>query len=201
MIVQTDRLILRHFTIEDLEALVYLLADPRVMRFSASGPLSKLETTKLLQDCILRQYQEIGFSLYAVIHREDQCFIGGAGLLPQLIDGTQEIRLSYRLNPGYWGQGLATEAAMAVCHFAFEDLGLKELVSVINPLNQPSVNVAKRIGMKFWKETLHEHTPVEIHTLSRYGFSLPECYLQQSYDEPQLLPGEYQNWQHALAYC
>lgn len=56
--------------------------------------------------------------------------------------------------PSVWGKGYATEAASAVKNYAFEELGLERIVSLIDPRNAASERVAIKIGMQFEKETL-----------------------------------------------
>jgi RimJ/RimL family protein N-acetyltransferase/GNAT superfamily N-acetyltransferase len=164
---QTQRLILRKFTNHDLEALASILADKEVMRFSISGPLSKDEVEKFLLERILAHYDKYGFGLYAVIHKEDLKFIGFVGLITQNIDGEEKVELAYRLDLKYWRKGLATEAAMAVSHFAFNQLEISQLISIIDPKNIRSLKVAERLGMHFWKESFFHGISVRIYALNK----------------------------------
>jgi [ribosomal protein S5]-alanine N-acetyltransferase len=166
MKIETERLILRKFTLDDLEAFASLMADPEVMRFSMNGPMKEVEQVlEYLQKRILDHYISYGYGLYAVIHKQDDCLIGYVGLINQCIDGEDKTELGYRLNPSYWGQGLATEASTAVCDYAFDTLNKNELISIIDPKNIPSLKVAERLGMKYWKDTIFHVTPVQIYYL------------------------------------
>ena len=120
IIAETPRLFLRHFCENNLEDLAPILADPEVMKFSLKGVKNKEETKVFIQK-IISDYKTKGYSLYAVIHREKEQLIGYCGLFFwSSISGKEEVEIGYRLDPNYWGQGLATEAAIAVRDYAFE---------------------------------------------------------------------------------
>lgn len=168
MILETERLILRKFTNDDLEAFALLMADPEVMRFSIAGPMREKQMVKeYLQKRILEHYSKFGFGLYAAIHKDDNCLIGYVGLIRQPIDGENKVELAYRLHPHYWRKGLATEAALAVSHYAFDQPGISDLISIIDPKNVRSLDLAKRIGMRYWKEAVFHDIPVHIYALKK----------------------------------
>lgn len=168
MRLETQRLILREFTIDDLDDFASLMADPEVMRFSLKGPMEdKEQAREYLQKRILDHYIQYGYGLYAAIHKEDHCLIGFVGLMSQVIDGENKTELGYRLYPHYWGKGLATEAALAVCQYAFDELAMNDLISIIDPQNKRSLEVAKRVGMHFWKNTVYHGFSVGIYILKK----------------------------------
>jgi [ribosomal protein S5]-alanine N-acetyltransferase len=116
MILNTKRLILRQLDRSDLSAFATLMADPEVMRFSINGPMQDQEKVRdYFQKRILDHYNQYGYGLYAVMLQPDHCFIGCVGLMSQCINHQDKVELAYRLFPAYWGKGLATEAALAVC--------------------------------------------------------------------------------------
>src|SRR5579871_1978267 len=108
-IIETQRLLFRRLTLEDLDDMALLYADPDVMRFF-SGTRTRQQTLAQLEQAQLR-YEQFGFYLWATIHKADDRFIGRCGLLPQMVDGQQEVEVAYMIARPYWGQGLATEAA------------------------------------------------------------------------------------------
>lgn len=165
MKLNTERLILREFTIDDLDAFAWIVSDPEVMRFSLYGSMNKEQAREYLQGRIIAHYSEHGYGLYAVILKANNSLIGLIGLISQNIDGESKVELGYRLHPQYWGKGLATEACLAVCQYAFTQLGINELISIIDPQNIRSLEVAKRVGMKYLKETLFHNTPVQIYMI------------------------------------
>ncbi len=99
-------------------------------------------------------YQQTGAGLWIVEEKETKTFLGQCGLVPQHIDGKDEIEIGYLFARHAWGNGYATEAASACRDFAIHDLGQKRLISLIAPLNSPSIRVAERIGMTREKRIL-----------------------------------------------
>ncbi|BAZ22240.1 putative acetyltransferase [Kalymmatonema gypsitolerans NIES-4073] len=169
-IAETPRITLRHFTQDDLNALTAILADPFVMRFSLSGPKTLKQTQSLLEN-VLASYENQGRGLYAVVHKDDQKLIGYCGFLEQEIDGQREIEISYRLASAYWGKGLATEAAKAIRDYAFSQLGLTRLISIIEPENIRSIRVADKIGMRHEKDSRIRNLPVRIYAIHKSDVS------------------------------
>ncbi|MBI5273725.1 MAG: GNAT family N-acetyltransferase [Chlamydiales bacterium] len=166
MILETKHLILRKFKEDDLDVLASILANKEVMHFSISGPLSRDQTREHLQKRILDHYEKYGFGLFAVVDKRDHQLIGFVGLITQNIDGEEKIELGYRLDPAYWGKGYATEAAMAVSDYAFNQLHIPQLISIIDPKNIRSLKVAERLGMYLWKKSVFHGIPVHIYALT-----------------------------------
>lgn len=153
VIAETSRLILRQLTLDDVDDLATIYADPVVMKFWPST--RTYAETKQSCDRILSCYEEYGFGLWATIHKADHKLIGRCGLIPQLVDGDKEVEVAYLLAKEYWGRGLATEAAVAVKNYGFEQLGFNRLISLIVPENIASQKVALKNGMKYEKDTTH----------------------------------------------
>ena len=151
----TERLFLRHFRPQDDEAMYRIFCDPEVMRFS-DGVKDKEWVQAWLDQCHER-YQNWGFGPYAVVDLSNQDVIGYCGLFffPEL-DGQAETEIGYRLARSAWGKGYATEAARAVRDYAFNTLGIKRLIALIDPSNFSSVRVAEKIGMKYEKDIMLE---------------------------------------------
>jgi RimJ/RimL family protein N-acetyltransferase len=74
-------------------------------------------------------------------------FCGICGLLKQQLDHGDEVELAYHLRPRYHGRGIATEAARGVMEYAFANLDLRRIVSLIRPDNLPSRRVAEKNGL------------------------------------------------------
>ena len=164
LITQTSRLIIRHFQPEDFDALAPILADPKVMRFSSIGRMTRGQTQGFL-NVILASYQQRNYGLYAVIYQTNQQLIGFCGLIMQLLDGQQEVEIGYRLAYDYWGKGLATEAAIVVRDYGISTLGFNRLISIIDPHNIRSIRVAQKIGIKYEKDNVYKEIPVKIYCL------------------------------------
>ena len=147
VVVETERLILRHLTPDDADAMAEIQGDPEVMRHFPSGPRSRDETRHDLDRCIALQ-EAHGFSLWAAIDRADSRLIGRCGLLPQKLQGVDEVEIAYLLARDRWGIGLATEAARAIRDLGFGRFGLTRMVSIIDRGNLGSRRVAEKTGLR-----------------------------------------------------
>ena len=146
-ILETQRLILREMTDEDFPALCRMLRDPEVMYAYAHG-FSEAESWDWLRRQQSR-YETDGFGLWAMIEKKSGRMIGQCGLTMQaLADGTMVHEVGYLLEKAAWGNGWATEAAVACRQYAFDVLGVEEVYSIIRENNLPSQRVALRNGMK-----------------------------------------------------
>jgi ribosomal-protein-alanine N-acetyltransferase len=148
IVLETERLIFRQLTMDDLDDLFALYNDLEVRKYYSEGIPSYEETKQELEWMINHCYFKYGFGMWATIHKETGKFIGRCGLTPMDIEGYEEIEVGYMLAKEYWGQGLATEAANAILQYGFDQMGLSRLICVINPGNQASSRVAMKIGMR-----------------------------------------------------
>jgi hypothetical protein len=163
LIAQTERIVLRHFHVADLDAMEAVFGDPEVMRFGR-GPQSREWIEKWLKGCLEDYFQKWGFGLWAVVHNADRAVIGFCGLTRfDDVDGRPEIEIGFRLARAYWGQGLATEAGLAVRDYARERLGLGRLIALIDAENVRSIRVAEKIGLQHEKDTLFRGKPVHVY--------------------------------------
>jgi RimJ/RimL family protein N-acetyltransferase len=164
-VLETPRLILRPFREEDVDPLAELMANTDFMRFSL-GVFSRDQTTVFLEKLMDWERRRLP-SQFAVIHRASNRLIGYCGFFHQQVDGTDEIEIGYRVHPDYWRRGLATEAAQAVRNYAFGDLRLPRVISLIHRDNLPSRRVAEKNAMKLEKETVFRGFPTQVFALSR----------------------------------
>ena len=162
----TERLHLRPFTPEDITPFQIMCANPEVMRYI--GPTTPEQLAESVQAWIVA-YHKHGYGLLAVEHLADQRFIGFCGLLHQEVEGQDYLELGYRFDADYWGQGLATEATMAVKTYALQHLPIDTLISIIHPDNHRSKRVASKCGAHFWRSAVFKTIPVELYRYSQLG--------------------------------
>ena len=167
IILETERLTLRHLEPGDLEALYALYRDPEMRRYFPDGTLTLEETQEELEWYFHGHPQHPELGLWATILKEKNQFIGRCGLLPWTIDGQDEVEIAYMIAKPYWGQGLGTEAAQGIREYAIEQLGFKRLICLIDEDNQASIRVAEKIGMAFEKEGSDELGPFHLYALER----------------------------------
>jgi len=143
----TDRLTLRHWSAADREPFAALNADPEVMRYFPAT-LARPESDALA-DRIEAALALDGWGLWALEERSSGRFVGFTGLDRPGFEAhfTPAVEIGWRLARDVWGRGYATEAALAASAFAFDVLGLGELVSFTAEANARSRAVMRRIGM------------------------------------------------------
>ncbi|KPV49250.1 hypothetical protein SE17_33700, partial [Kouleothrix aurantiaca] len=159
IILETERLILRHLEPGDADALFALYRDPEMRRFFPEGTLSRTETEEEIAWYLNGHPRHPELGLWATIHKPSGQFLGRCGLLPWRIDGRDEVEVAYLIDKEFWGQGLATEAARAIVDYAYERLGLQQLVCLIEEGNDASIRVAEKIAMRFERAAEDEHGP------------------------------------------
>ena len=151
-ILETNRLILREFTLDDAEDLLKIFADGGSAPNPRFLPLD-IEYSKGFINKMIESYKQNGFGLWAVIDKKDNTLIGHCGIHRIPINDTEiNNELAYRIYKPLWGNGFATEAAKAVKKYAFNVLKLPELVSCIDSENSRSIRVAEKNGLTYWKE-------------------------------------------------
>jgi [ribosomal protein S5]-alanine N-acetyltransferase len=149
-ILQTPRVLLREFNAEDADALERVLSDPETMRHYPA-PYDRAGVEQWIARNRLR-YQDDGVGLWAMELKDTRELIGDCGIILQQVEGERLYEIGYHLRRDFWGQGLASEAAIACRDWAFAHLKTTRVISLIRPENLPSRRVAERVGMKVWKE-------------------------------------------------
>ena len=151
MQLETDRLILRSFREEDVDAMAALFTNPDFMRFSLGVFTERKQTVAFIEK--VRNWDRAQIpSQFAVIPRDENAIVGYCGFFYHPDDGIEDIEIGYRLNPEYWNRGLITEAARTVRDHGFRDWKLSRVISLIHPDNVPSRRVAEKNGMKVERE-------------------------------------------------
>lgn len=164
-ILQTQRLTLREFEPEDVDALATILSDPETMRFY---PMSFDRASVI--DWIRRnrtRYASDGHGLWAMILNSTGELIGDCGLVRQSVEGTDEIEIGYHVRRDLWGHGYATEAARACRDYAFANVKVDRLISLIRPENLASCRVAEKNGMTIWKEVTRANLLHYVYSITR----------------------------------
>lgn len=177
MILQTERLLLRRWQESDYEPFAALNADPEVMRHFPKT-LSPEETRALIQR-IENRFEEDSFGLWAVEVTDSGEFIGFVGLWRPTFEAhfTPCVEIGWRLARHSWGNGFAPEAAREVLKYAFDNIGLDEIVAMTAVPNKNSMRVMEKIGMirdpqdNFKHPFLEDGHPLQEHVLYRISKS------------------------------
>lgn len=147
---ETDRLILREYTLDDFDALYEILSDEETMAHYPK-PFDEDRVRGWIQ-WNLDNYKKYGFGLWALVLKETGEFIGDCGLTLQIIDVEELPEIGYHVHKKYWRQGLGKEAAQAVRDWAFTNTTYDTLYSYMKYTNVPSYKTALANGMKKIKE-------------------------------------------------
>jgi RimJ/RimL family protein N-acetyltransferase len=147
VVLRTARLVLRPWRKADLEPFAALNANAAVMRYFPAV-LTRAQSDAFA-DRVRSMFAEHGWGLWAVELPDVAPFIGFVGLIEQTFAAhfTPAVEVGWRLDPRWWGNGLAPEGAEAALAFGFEQLGLAEIVSMTVPANVASRRVMEKIGM------------------------------------------------------
>ncbi|MFE9693479.1 GNAT family N-acetyltransferase [Micromonospora sp. NPDC005806] len=153
-VLETGRLRLRRFTMDDVDHLVELDSDPEVMRFLTGGRPTSAEVVRGEHlPLLLGQYaRHPGLGRWAALDRITDGFLGWLALDPSA-DGT-EAELGYRLRRSAWGGGLATEGARALVRHAFDVVGVRRVWAETMAVNDRSRAVMARAGLRYLR-TFH----------------------------------------------
>jgi RimJ/RimL family protein N-acetyltransferase len=147
--IETERLILRKMREADAESLFDIFSDPIAMRYFGVV-FDRPRMDRWVRDNLDHEQQH-GFSLLSVVLKDNREVIGDCGLETDEIDGRLIVGIGFDFKRAYWGNGYATEAAMAVLEYGFTVLELSSIFGWIDPENVPSQCVAEKIGMTMEK--------------------------------------------------
>jgi RimJ/RimL family protein N-acetyltransferase len=148
MRLNTQRLVLREFRPEDLDAYAAMCADPEVMRYlSAEGTVLAREDAWRQMAMFAGHWALRGFGMWAVEHRRSGDFLGRVGL--HYPEGWPDREVGWCLARPHWGQGFAREAAEVAIRHAFDHLEWQHVISLVRPENQRSIHLALRLGEHF----------------------------------------------------
>jgi len=151
---ETERLIVRAYTMADLPALHGIVSQKAVMEHLPEGVMSLEGTEKALR-WIIECYRQntprkiVKFSV-GVVERSTGRLIGWCGLGPLDFDGS-EIEIYYGLSASHWGRGFTTEAAGALLRYGFETIVLTRITALVRPQNAASQRVIEKLGLIYKK--------------------------------------------------
>ena len=177
--VQTERLQLRPWTLEDVEAAYAIYRDPEVMRFLGGTSQTWDEVRERLQQYITHQERH-GFSMWAAVELATGHVVGRCGL--KYLDGGPEVEVGYDLARAVWNRGYATEGAGASLRYGFERLRLPRIVGVVNPANYASQRVLQKIGLVYERmgfyygydlQVYAATAPAGVSSADQFGFRKP----------------------------
>lgn len=163
IVLETERLLLRRFTMADVDNLVELDADPEVMRYINGGrPTPRDEVQNEILPWFLHYYEgSDGYGFWAAMEKATGEFVGWFHLRPEKGADPREPELGYRLRKSAWGKGFATEGSRALIHKGFAELGARRVFASTMTVNVASRRVMEKAGLRFVR-TFFQDWPYEI---------------------------------------
>ena len=153
VILTTERLILRPFTLEDRQVLFTITNEPNIFQYfptKTAWDMPKVERNINFQNA---HWEKLGYGQLAITLRDSFQLIGWCGL--EYLPDTNETEVGYLLSGAFWGQGYATEAAKASVQFGVNKIGLKEIIGLTDPLNIASQRVLEKSGLTFTRRQVY----------------------------------------------
>ncbi len=147
-ILETERLSIRQFTLEDAAFIFELLNEPGYIQNIADRNIHSLEDARrYLEQGPLASYAANGFGLFRASLKDSDLPIGMCGLIRRTV--LEDVDLGYAILERYWGQGYATEAAAALLAYGYDVLKLPRIIAITAPDNAGSIRVLEKIGLRY----------------------------------------------------
>ena len=145
MTIETTRLLMRPFQVEDATGMFLLNNDPEVIKYTGDPPFDSIDHAR---DFIInyRNHEQHGYGRMSVLLKSTNEYIGWCGL--SFNESTKETDIGFRILQNHWNKGYATEAADACLNYGFQ-LGLDKIIGRAVKENAASIQVLKKVGMKF----------------------------------------------------
>ena len=165
---ETERLVLRKFTLADLDELIALRSDDEVIKYLGGRTLQNPEAITKRMQFYLDCYEKFGFGMSAMIWKATGKMIGWSGIQP--LDGTTEIEVGYGMTKEFWGKGIGYECATAWLRYGFETAALERIVAVASPENTGSWRIMEKCGMRYEKTERHYGMECVFYAISKTEF-------------------------------
>lgn len=148
IVIETERLILRKFMVDDASFILKLLNTPSWLRFIGDRNVHNVEEAEqFLLNGYLKSYETHGFGFYAAIEKSTQNPIGMCGLVKR--NTLEDVDIGFAFMPEFMGKGYGFEAASATLNYAENVLKLEKVIAIVDPENAVSIALIKKIGLQF----------------------------------------------------
>lgn len=165
---ETERLIIRKFTTDDLPKLIELRSDEDVIKYLGGTKLQNPEAIAKRLQFYLDCYEKYGFGMCAMIWKETGEMIGWSGLQP--LEETGETEVGYGMAKDFWRKGIGYECAKAWLEYGFSETDLERIVAVASPENTGSWRVMEKCGMRYEKNETHYGLECVFYSITKEEF-------------------------------
>jgi RimJ/RimL family protein N-acetyltransferase len=147
-IIETERLILRQFTVDDAEFVFELVNEPGwIQNIGDRGVRTIDDARQFIADKLAASYERFGFGLYLVELKETGAPAGMCGLVKR--DSLEDVDIGFAFLEKFQSKGYAFESAAGVMDYAQKTLGLKRIAAIVAPHNQGSIKLLEKLGLRF----------------------------------------------------
>lgn len=147
-IAETDRLLIREITEQDVKELYKVYEDPDITRYM-EGLYEYEEELEFTRHYIDNMYRFYGYGLWVVFEKNSNVLIGRAGISNRMVDATEYPELGYVIRKEYQRKGYAYEACEAVLAYAGNQLEMEEILVCTHKENLPSIHLAVKLGFHY----------------------------------------------------
>lgn len=155
VILETERLLLRNWSLDDVEAAFRMYGDPEVGRWLGGRVMADLDAQRADLERILpivEGWAPRGLGFWPAVDKASGELIGAGLLKPirysQGEEDAGEIEVGWHLAQAHWGKGFGTEMGRRCLDHGFKQLGLERVIAVAHPENQRSTHIMEKLGMR-----------------------------------------------------
>lgn len=155
IILETERVRLREFTLDDSEFILQLVNTPSWIQFIGDKKIRTLEASQeYIQNNLQKSYAQNGYGLWLMERKETSEPIGMCGLVNR--ESLENVDIGFALLPIYKRTGYTYEAAKATLTYAKETLQIEKIVAITDSENVASIKLLNKIGLQFEKEIQYD---------------------------------------------
>ncbi len=163
-IIETDRLLLREFILDDAEKFYQLNLNPNVIKYTGNVAFKSIEEAKSLLENY-KDYQLNNYGRWAVINKDSNKFLGWCGLKYDELENETDI--GFRFFEEEWNKGYATESAAACLKYGFDVLKLNRIIGRAMKENTTSIKVLEKIGLTYETDCMFENKEAVIYKIEK----------------------------------
>jgi RimJ/RimL family protein N-acetyltransferase len=151
--IETERLLHRKFTLDDLDKLIEMRTDDDVIKYMGGQRLQNPQEIEKRLRAYIDSYEKNGYGSCAMIWKATGEMIGWSGLQP--MEETGETEVGYGMVKQFWGRGIGFETAKGWLEFGFGEKNLDRIVAFVEPENTGSWRIMEKLGMRREKIMIH----------------------------------------------
>ena len=164
-LLETSRLVLKPWTVADIDALHRLWTDADVRRYLWDDVVVSRDRAEQTVAQTIDYAERSGIGMWCIYRRESPNLIGFCGF--RFIEDSQDVEILYGLTPAVWKQGLALEACIAAINYGFAAILFEQVFGRTDVPNVASVRLLERLGMEFKGQTMIGDLPTLVYCLQQ----------------------------------